>query len=446
MFQWRSALTRCLGMISVLYAQSANAGDTDLLLARTLVSDADPQAQALREHARALDQILTEGAPDLGLQPTLLPESRTRDEDELPSAASDAWVVVPHLATDGGRLKLRIVAVAPGSEVLMVRLQTLTPKQLELRSLLMFQELVEAGRPGQAHPSDRPEAPLPQASDTAPPSEGRAVLALNAAVYGGYVGFTVHRASGSSDVRLLYPLTALGAGLGLGAAMLVADEWDITEGSAWYLSAGQVWPALAGVALGAAYDDRSDYHHLYGLLGATTGLVLATSMVSSVPISPGHAALAHSGGAFGTLLGGLTEAMVRPNLDEAPLRGIGYGAAAGVLALGSLAPMVDISASRVLFIDLSAGLGALTGAAVASPLVLVGDDVSQQRSRVWFGSVMGGTLLGAALGTWITRGEHSEEGEEPPPVARPAIGVVGFEQTRSGSPQPVFGAALDGVW
>jgi len=43
-------------------------------------------------------------------------------------------------------------------------------------------------------------------------------------------------------------------------------------------------------------------------------------------MSEGGAVLAHSGGAAGTLLGGLTEMAYRGSTDLTPERGMGYGA------------------------------------------------------------------------------------------------------------------------
>src|SRR5690606_28616834 len=126
----------------------------------------------------------------------------------------------------GGQLKLRLLAVAPGSRVLMVRTQTFDPGDLEVRSMVMLRDLVEAGsgvpqRPGRMELPEQDERAVVYHARSA----GRAVLALNAAALGGYVGFSLQRASGSSDARLTYPLVALGTGLGLGASMIIADEW-----------------------------------------------------------------------------------------------------------------------------------------------------------------------------------------------------------------------------
>ncbi|HEU5074622.1 MAG TPA: hypothetical protein VFU02_10620 [Polyangiaceae bacterium] len=430
-------------------ASSAAAGPSDLLLFPTQVTATDKLQASAGEQAQMLDQVLEGAAPDLDLTlvrqaPSLEPDELS--EESLPGLARSAWVVVPTLTLDAQGTKLRLTAVAPGTRVLLTRVQRFQPAELELKAVVMLQELVQAGREPEGPGRAGSHAAVPSSFDTPPPSDGEAVLALNTTLFGGYVGFTAHRASGSDDTRLLYPLVALGAGLGLGASMLVADEWNITEGTAWYLSAGLVWPTLAGISLAEGYDARPEHRHLYGLLGATSGLTLATTVASLHRTTRGQAALAHSGGAFGTLLGGLTEALVHPTLEDPPLRGIGYGSAAGVLLAGALAPVLETSPSRVLFVDLSASLGALTGAAVSAPVLLVGDEVSDGRRRVVVASVMGGAVLGGAIGIWMTHDEPAARSSVPPYSARPAVGVIGMSETSDGTLLPLYGAGLSGTW
>ena len=438
--------------LALSWAAGAAAAPGDLLLFPTQVAASEKQQATAGEQAQLLDKVLEDAAPDLDLTlvsqaPSLEPDELS--EDSLPGLARNAWVVVPSLTLDAQGIKLKLTAVAPGSRVLLTRVQRLQAPELELKAVVMLQELVQAGREHESSGRPDTEAP-PPALDQAPPSDGEAVLALNTTLFGGYVGFTAHRASGSDDTRLLYPLVALGAGLGLGASMLVADEWNVTEGTAWYLSAGLVWPTLAGISLAEGYDARPEHRHLYGLLGATSGLTLATTMVSLHTTTPGQAALAHSGGAFGTLLGGLTEALVHPALEDPPLRGIGYGSAAGVLLAGALAPVVDTSSSRVLFVDLSASLGALTGAAVSAPVLLVGEDVGDEvsdgRRRVLFASVMGGAVLGGAIGIWMTHDDPPTRGSRPPYTARPEVGLIGMSEASDGTLLPLYGAGVSGTW
>lgn len=430
----------------------AAAAPDDLLLFPTQVAATEKLQASAGEQAQLLDQVLEGAAPDLELTlvrqaPSLEPDELS--EESLPTLARTAWVVVPNLTLDAQGVKLKLTAVAPGSRVLLTRVQRFKAAELEMKAVVMLQELVQTGREREGPAGSGAPSSLTPSLDQAPPSDGEAVLALNTTLFGGYIGFTAHRASGSDDSRLLYPLIALGAGVGLGSSMLIADEWNVTEGTAWYLSAGLVWPTLAGITLAQGYEARPEHRHLYGLLGATSGLTLATTMVSLHTTTRGQAALAHSGGAFGTLLGGLTEALAHPELTDAPLRGIGYGSAAGVLLAGALAPVVETSPSRVLFVDLSASLGALTGAAVAAPVLLVSeerDEVTDGRKRLVFASVMGGAVLGGALGIWMTRDDPPARSGPPAYTVRPDVGVIGVSEAHDGELAPQYGFGVSGTW
>jgi hypothetical protein len=62
-----------------------------------------------------------------------------------------------------------------------------------------------------------------------------------------------------------------------------------------------------------------------------------------------------------------------------------------------------VKASRVLLVDLGATLGAVTGAAAGSPLLLVDQQASKWRTRAWLGGIFAGSLVGAGVGWWTTR-------------------------------------------
>ena len=410
-----------------------------------------PDAETEREiatWARQLDGILAEAVQDLGL--TLDVSKRATSDEPTDDAmlieqATDRWVFSPRIAPSGRSLMVRLVAIAPGHNVLMVRTEEVPPAELEVRAMAMTRDLVRAGE-GRSPAAAQGSAPPPdeRAIVYAARSRGRAVLALNSAALGGYIGFALQRTGGSDDPRLTYPLIALGTGIGLGASMIVADEWDVGVGDAWYLSAATWWPTLSGLLLAAGYDQPSDDRYLFGLVGAASGLSLGTFALTFGGMSEGGAVLAHSGGAFGTLLGGLGELIIAGNTDETPTLGLGYGAGIGVLVAGATARFLPApSPSRLLMIDLVAGLGGLTGAAVASPLVF-DDPESEGRNRAWLSSIAAGIFVGAAVGAYLTAPskEPDKAGARSSWAALPYGGIIATDTVDV----PVLGGGLHGWW
>jgi hypothetical protein len=384
----------------------AQAGPTDVvaLPAAPARVEAVPDASVEALLPR-LDQLVSEAIQDLGLTLALEPRG-ARDipaDEELVERAHDSWVVLPTLERDGHSLRVRIMAIRPGTRVLLTRSELSSQEDLDVRVAVMMRDLVQARPEPAADAAATPrvdESPEP----AEPRSSGRAVLALNAAVFGGYVGYGIQAASGSADDRLVYPLVALGTGVGLGASMLVADEWDVSVGGAWFLSGGLWWPTSAGLLLSAYYEVPKEDRYVYGVVAGTSGVALAVAAMSLSHVSEGDAALVHSGGVLGMGLGGLTQLFVQGKTTKTPIGGMGYGAALGTLGAGVVATQLDVRrASRVLLIDLGATLGALTGAAAASPLLLVDKEESKPRTRLWLGSIFAGSLLGAGIGYWTTR-------------------------------------------
>ncbi|HEX4341087.1 MAG TPA: hypothetical protein VH062_34495 [Polyangiaceae bacterium] len=408
----------------------------------------DPEAeQRLAALGRELDSVVVGAAQDLGLtidvtaRPTATPS--TVSEQWLAQQAGTSWVFSPRLGLEGSAVLLRIVAVQPGSKVLLVRTEQVKPDELEVRAVLMMRDLVHAASSQRAAPAPTPDADEHAVVKPAR-SPGRAVLALNAAAFGAYVGFALQSAGGSNDPRLTYPLIALGTGVGIGGSILAAEEWDIGVGDAWFLSAGSWWPALGAAFVGKNLEASKRY--LYSAAAAAGGLTLATTAVAFGHMSEGDAIVAHSGGAFGLAIGGVTDLAIRGKTDVTPFRGMGTGAIVGVIAAGALARFTPPQApSKILFVDLGAALGALGGAAVASPLVF-GTHVNATRTRLWLTTIAAGTIGGAIVGYLVTPSSSHESRTEGTSRVAPFVGVIAEEQRRDGHTSPVTGMGVQGVW
>lgn len=437
-------------LVALGWASSAWAGPRDIRLLPVEIEPVPAQTPVdLAPLAHTLEQVLLEAVQDFGLSPVASEngEPKELDETTLPELARDAWVLLPRLGLIGGELRVRLVAVPYASRLLLVRAERLLPAELEVKSLGMLRQLlawreVAAPHDAEGGPVDAGElTPLPITGATASRSEGKAVLALHTAALGGYLGFALQRASGSNDARLTYPLAALGAGIGVGAAMIVADEWNIDVPRAWFLGAGMLWPAASiRLILNPDENDTPGRPEMLGLVGAVGGVTLATAGLVLGDMSDGGAALTHSGAGLGLLLGGLGEMAILGDAEATPRRGLGWGALSGVLVAGAVATQLDVpSATDILFVDLSAVLGGLAGAAVGTP-VLVSQDPSPTRDRIWLSGIIAGTLAGATISYWLA---HDDAAAAPAPRASSSSWRVQPQLGWMGRP---LGLGLIGQW
>lgn len=470
----RAFVHRCLAPCIFLFCASlgprvAYADENKMLILPTVIApakqcDADlktaPPEPSTLQLARRIDTLLSDSVQDLDLSLEIAPQARAADEERKPSIPEEAlvamaesrWVVSPRLIVDGGKRQLRLVAVAPGSRVLAARIQEIEPTNVDVRAVVMLGDLVRSQSKGTAALGSirEPNHAAQGQPSVAARSEGRGVLAISSALLGGFTGYWLQRASGSADPRVTYPLTALGAGIGLGASMLVADEWDITTDDSWILTAGIGWPAASGYLLARGYDVQpASDRYIYALLGAGTGLTLASASISLHQSTPGGALMVHSGGAVGTFFGALTEWAWYGKTDFSPSKGMGVGAGLGVLAAGVLATQIDTSSTRVLFIDLGASLGALSGAALSSWLLFVqeGDLPALNKNRAWLGAVGAGTLIGGTVGWMATR--HMSSSTQPNRMAVnyfPYFSLTSDPTVKNSSSSSGWVAGLNGTW
>jgi hypothetical protein len=434
----------------------------EVLLLRTAIvgasessnAGARPSSRELSANAQAqkLDVLLGDAIQDLGL--TLgLSERSTQEAGEVTdvellarAAKTGRWVIYPSIDPRGSELVVRLAGVAPGTKTVIVRAESVKPADLAVRAVVMLRDVVSkrpAATPSEPATRGQPVEPRPSFAVPAR-SQGRATLAFNSALFGGFVGYAVQRGSGGDDPRLLFPLMALGTGLGLGASAIVAEEWDVGLGDAWYLSAGAWWPAMSGLFIARSARDGDPSQYGYSLVGALTGLGLATtSLAIGGSMSEGGALLTHSGGAFGLVLGGMTELAIRDNgSSKTPYAGLGIGTGAGVLVAGAAARWLTVEPSRVLIIDLGAGLGGLAGAAAASPFIV--RDRTEGGDRAFLVTTMATTVAGGVVAWLWTR----KSTPAPPATAlylpHIGIGVIAASLPGFGPNQPVFGLDVSG--
>ena len=412
---------------------------------------------SLAHSARELDAILLDAAQDLGLAVDVADLSRNRlglfaDGKLVDRAvATYRWIVSPRIEVDGDQWIVRIVVVPPGANVALVRVERVAPADLQVRAVVMLRDLIRAGQGRSsvvALPSDDDAGGVSEpGARKRSRSEGRAILAVHAAAFGGFLGYSLQKSSGSDDARLAYPLLALGTGVGVGASLIVAEEWDVGVGDAWFMSAGAVWPTAGGLLLakGRNIQPESD-RYTVGLVSGLGGLALASVALSFRGMGDAGAAVAHSGGALGMGFGAGTELLWRGTTSDTPYSGMGYGAIAGTVVAGAIGTQVRGSPSRVLMIDVGAGLGAVAIAAVASPL-LIGDNVSPSRQRVWVGSAMSGAVAGGMIAWWLTTspaGVSSRTSAWTQRYGVPQAGVIGVSQAADGTRAPALGVGWSG--
>jgi len=432
---------------------------TALFASKILGEPSEAELTELQAIAGQLDVLLADTAQDLGLSLDLGRHGNAPDDEVELLATAEArrtLLVAPSIRERDGDIELRIVLAEPGSRKLVVRVERVPRADLEVRAVVMLRDLV-TDRSGRA--AHEPELRVDRSGPLTVPAKsvGKTALAANATLFGGLIGYSIQRASGSDDPRLLYPLLAVGAAGGLTASLLVAEEWDIGVGDAWFLASGAWWPTLAGHLIHAgrfgvyAPDRRGPVHEgeqwTAGLVASATGLSLATLGLAFRRMSEGDAAMAHSGGGFGFLLGGIAQAFVRGDVGTLPMAGAGYGAGLGWLGAAALSLHLRPSTARVVGVDLGALLGGLGGAAAGSPLLLDAPTVTQQ--RVWLGVTGGMALLGGTIGWFFTR-PKSPTSTTPVKKASmqqplPMFGLLG--ESRAGERRaPVFGLSWSGAW
>ncbi len=409
-------------------------------------------ADALGGRAREVESAMKDAAADLGLAVDLtgqIPGDGARESSMFARAAGGSWVFSVRLeGAPNGELTLRIAAVAPKSSTLVVRVEQVDATHLAARAASIVRDLV-AQKPASALPPAPPSSATAAAPEEPVRSRGRPVLAVDAAALGIFGAYSIYSSAGTSDTRVLYPLLALGAGAGVGSALLASDEWDVSNGVAWTVAAGSFWGVISGLEIAEGQNVQPNGDRLaWGFAGGLVGTTLAVTTVALRRFDDGDAALTHSGAAFGTLGGAMIDLWVRGSLKQTPSWGVGLGAGVGLLGGGAFAAFSEVNPGRVMLIDLGAGLGALVGAAAGSPLVF--KDETEQKDRGFVAAVLGGTLVGGTVAWLLTRGPTAPASPRRAQQSldlglRPFAGVIG-ESRRARETSPIYGMGVSGAF
>lgn len=403
--------------------------------------------------AREVDSSLRDAAYDLGFGVDLTSVSsvtvQEASEQSMLTAATerDQWVLSPQIRYEARRWVLRFVLVPARQNYAIVRQQAVVQGDVQLGAVVMFRDLIRVAQgKGEIVPRAEPQVDGPVDDETST-KKGKPALVINAAVLGGFIGYSLQKSSGSNDVRLTYPLMAVGAGLGAGASLLAAQEWPIGVGDAWYLSAAMWWPTFGSwmVATSANVQPSSDRYG-WAVGGSLAGLAMGTLSLTLGRISSTGAILAHSGGLIGTSFGVGIEFAVRASTSEIPYHGLGYGALGGVLIGGVLGRFVNASQSRVMMVDLGVGLGALGFAAIGSPLLIA--DKTKGRERGWALVTLGGAVTGGVVAFLLTRPVDEEKKTSKLTVLTsvPIVGPIAYTEQQGKKPVPAYGVGWTGTF
>src|SRR6187402_2437556 len=156
------AVVAAFGTALLGASPDALAGASEAILLPTAVPDKTElalppeSAEQLAKLARQLDAILSEAVQDLGLTLTVSDRSRRLPTDDaLIERAHDSWLISPRVSFEGNGVRLRIVAVAPGENVLRERSQRLDLQTLEIRANVMMRDVVHSARSTAKRPARR---------------------------------------------------------------------------------------------------------------------------------------------------------------------------------------------------------------------------------------------------------------------------------------------------
>jgi hypothetical protein len=336
---------------------------------------------------------------DLGYEVSLAthPAVYDREADFLAAAAKGDFVMAIDVRSlKGEHARLEVTYAPPNATSLQSKIEILPKKRVLVRTLVTLRQILS--KAPTAPPTCDKSEPTEPAAGAPGWSRGRVLLVTSTAVFGFAGSYAIYEASQTDNLSVLFPLLALGTGVGIGTGFLVSEEWNITPSVASVLTAGTWWGVWAGYNFGVASNVQPDRDRFaWGLAGGLAGTVLSATTASLHTFSDNEAALIHSASGIGGLIGYELESIINGSVNLNFGWGWAIGTCSGYAAgsVGSFFLKPDITTSRILVTDLGFVVGTLAGVSIASPLLV--KNSSPDNSRVFLASGLGGGLIGAGI-------------------------------------------------
>lgn len=257
---------------------------------------------------------------------------------------------------------------------------------------------------------EEPEEGEEEEEDAAPVEKdqsGRLELSISATMYAMMMTFTIMYAAEVKEWYWYPPGLLLAGGTTLALSLLITWKLKVTSGDAAMFDACLGWGIVNGtlIPFAAGYIDFKPV--LIGVaVGGGVGLVGGILVAALSDPSRGDAALMSTTANWGSMLGAGLAWLAMPDLPGklehwmiAALVGLDVGLAGGVVASFFL----EVSPKRLGFINLAGYLGALVGATIGLPVVLVPKNVEDKHWKGYGAMVVSFSALGLVLGSIFTK-------------------------------------------
>ncbi len=236
---------------------------------------------------------------------------------------------------------------------------------------------------------------------------GRLELSISATMYAMMMTFTIMYAAEVKEWYWYPPALLLGGGTALAASLLITWKLKVTSGDAAMFDACLGWGIANGtlIPFAAGYFDYKPA--LIGVaVGGGVGLVGGILVAALSDPSRGDAGLMSTMANWGSMLSVGLAWLAIPDLPGriehwmiAAVVGMDVGIAAGVVSSFFL----EVSPKRLGFINLAGYLGALVGATVGLPVVLVPKHIEDKHWKGYGAMVVSFSALGLVLGSILTK-------------------------------------------